>query len=51
MLHKVPKLHETKFKYHLIASILKSQNSVAQMQDFSACKDIFWSIPRFVKVA
>ena len=29
-----PKLHDMKFIYHLITSILKLQNSVTQMQDF-----------------
>ena len=32
-----PKLHETKFNYHFITSILKSQNSVGQIQHFLAC--------------
>ena len=29
-----PKLHDMKFIYHLITSIWKLQNSVAQIQDF-----------------
>ena len=29
-----PKLHDMKFIYHLITSILKLQNSVTQIQDF-----------------
>lgn len=29
-----PKLHDTKFEYHLITSILKVQNSVTKMQGF-----------------
>ena len=28
------KLHDTRFNYHLITSILKSQNSVAQRNNF-----------------
>ena len=29
-----PKFHKMKFSYHFTTSILKFQNSVAQMQDF-----------------
>ena len=29
-----PKLHDMKFIYHLLTSILKLQNSVVQIQDF-----------------
>lgn len=35
-----PKLHDMKFIYYLITSILKLQNSVAQIQDFLACKNV-----------
>jgi len=30
-----PKLHDTKFNYHFVTSILKSYNLLAQVQDFS----------------
>ena len=31
------KLHHTEFNYHFITFILKTQNSVGQIQDFSVC--------------
>ena len=34
-------VHDTKFIYNFITSILRSQNSVAQIQDFLACKKRF----------
>ena len=33
-------VHDTKFIYKFITSILRSQNSVAQIQDFLACKNV-----------
>ena len=35
-----PRLHDTKFNYHFIESILKLQNSVVQIQDFLVCANI-----------
>ena len=33
-------VHDAKFIYNFITSILRSQNSVAQIQDFLACKNV-----------
>lgn len=34
------KLHDTKSSYHFVTSTFKSQNSVAQIQDFLVCTNI-----------
>ena len=36
------KLHDMKFNYHLITSILKSQNSVAQRNNYSVVQISYW---------
>ena len=40
-----PELRDKKFSYHLITSILKLQNSVAQIHDFLVCTDIYLNDP------
>lgn len=35
-----PKFYDTKFNYHFVASILKSNNLIAQIQDFTQYKYI-----------
>ena len=40
-----PELRDKKFSYHLITSILKLQNSVAQIHDFLVCTNIYLNDP------
>ena len=47
-----PKLHDPKFNYHFIRSILKSHNLIAQiqeLQDFGQCQYLLNQVAKFTK--